>query len=143
MKCVVQRVTRASVIVNDEIVSSIGSGLLVLVGVDKGDDEKEIQQKADKIITMRIFSDSTGKTNYSVKDIHGEIMLVSQFTLSANFQKGNRPSFDTAEKPDRANELFNIMGSYIHSMGFVVQCGIFGADMSVCLVNQGPFTVIL
>lgn len=143
MKCVIQRVSEASVEVNGSIVSAIKEGLLVLAGIERGDQEPEIRKAADKILMMRIFADDQGKTNKSVRDIKGSILAVSQFTLAAAFKGGTRPSFDTAEKPQRAEALFNYMVTHLRSQEIEVKTGVFGAGMRVALVNDGPFTIVL
>lgn len=143
MKCVIQRVSEASVEVNGSVVSAIKEGLLVLAGIERGDQEPEIRKAADKILMMRIFADDQGKTNKSVRDIKGSILAVSQFTLAAAFKGGTRPSFDTAEKPQRAEALFNYMVTHLRSQEIEVKTGVFGAGMRVALVNDGPFTIVL
>lgn len=135
--------SEASVEVNGSIVSAIKEGLLVLAGIERGDQEPEIRKAADKILMMRIFADDQGKTNKSVRDIKGSILAVSQFTLAAAFKGGTRPSFDTAEKPQRAEALFNYMVTHLRSQEIEVKTGVFGAGMRVALVNDGPFTIVL
>lgn len=143
MKLVIQRVNHAEVNVNGEVTGSIKKGFLVLLGVGK-EDTKEIADKyLKKLLGLRIFEDEAGKTNLSLADVNGELLIVSQFTLYANCKKGNRPSFIEAGAPEQANELYEYMISQAKKSVPVVQCGIFGADMKVSLENDGPFTVIL
>lgn len=143
MKAVVQRVTRASVTVDGEIVGKIGKGYLVLFGVGEGDTKADCDRMAAKLIKLRIFEDQNGKTNLSIGDVGGEMLVVSQFTLYADCSHGNRPSFTMAAKPDVANELYEYFCEKISESGINVRKGIFGADMKVELLNDGPFTVIL
>lgn len=143
MKAVVQRVTRASVTVDGEIVGKIGKGYLVLFGVGEGDTKADCDRMAAKLIKLRIFEDQNGKTNLSIGDVGGEILIVSQFTLYADCSHGNRPSFTMAAKPDVANELYEYFCEKISESGINVRKGVFGADMKVELLNDGPFTVIL
>lgn len=143
MKVVVQRVTRASVEVGEKIVSSIKSGYLALVGIEKGDDENVITKKADKLCALRIFSDNNGKTNLSLRDVGGEILAVSQFTLCGDASHGNRPSFVAAMPHEDAKILFEKFVDRISQNGIPVQTGVFREDMKVELVNDGPFTIIL
>lgn len=143
MKAVVQRVTRASVTVDGEIVGKIGKGYLVLFGVGEGDTKVDCDRMAVKLIKLRIFEDQNGKTNLSIGDVGGEMLVVSQFTLYADCSHGNRPSFTMAAKPDVANELYEYFCEKISESGINVRKGVFGADMKVELLNDGPFTVIL
>lgn len=143
MKAVVQRVTRASVTVDGEIVGKIGKGYLVLFGVGEGDTKADCDRMAAKLIKLRIFEDQNGKTNLSIGDVGGEMLVVSQFTLYADCSHGNRPSFTNAAKPDVANELYEYFCERIQESGINVRKGVFGADMKVELLNDGPFTVIL
>lgn len=143
MKIVVQRVSKASVEVEGKIVGEINQGLLLLVGVDEDDTQQDADWLAKKIIDLRIFSDSEGKMNLSVKDIFGEILCVSQFTLLADYKKGNRPSFIKAAKPELAIPLFDYFKDLLTGAGLKIQCGIFGADMKVSLLNDGPVTLVL
>jgi len=143
MRLVIQRVTEASVVVDDKCIGKIENGLLVLLGVGQ-DDTKEIADKMfQKMTKLRIFSDEDGKTNLSVKDINGEILVVSQFTLYADCKKGNRPSFTKAGGPNEANELYEYFKKLVKDEFGKVECGEFGADMKVALVNDGPFTIVL
>lgn len=143
MKIVLQRVSSASVAVDDKICGQINKGYLVLLGVGHDDTEEDCRRLADKIIKLRIFSDENDKINLSLENVGGELLIVSQFTLYADCTHGNRPSFVNAGKPDRAEQLYNYFVDYCRSKGKHVETGIFGADMKVSLVNDGPFTVIL
>jgi len=143
MKVVLQRVKRAKVMVEDQEVSQIGPGFCLLVGVEKGDSEKEAEELARKIVELRVFPDHEGKMNLSLGQVGGEILAVSQFTLAASTRKGRRPSFDAAEEPRRAENLFNYFVSALRSAGYEVKTGVFGAIMEVHLVNDGPVTFIL
>ena len=144
MKAVVQRVKHASVEVEDKTVGKIGLGFLVLLGVGKGDSEKEADLLAAKISKMRIFSDNGGKMNLALNDVGGELLVISQFTLHANCVHGNRPDYFNAEAPGRANCLYEYFVKKIAELtGKAVQKGIFGADMKVSLLNDGPVTIIL
>lgn len=143
MKFVIQVVTEANVKVEGKTVGEIGKGFLVLVGVGQ-DDTKEIADKMiKKLIGMRIFSDENGKTNLALKDVEGELLLISQFTLYADCKKGNRPNFLNAGKPEMANELYEYIISECKKQVPVVEKGVFGAEMMVSLTNDGPFTIIL
>ncbi|MCR4888414.1 MAG: D-tyrosyl-tRNA(Tyr) deacylase [Ruminococcus sp.] len=143
MRIVLQRVTSASVKVDGEVTGSIGTGYLVLLGVGQGDTEEDCRRLADKIINLRIFSDENDKINLSLSDVGGDLLVVSQFTLYADCRKGNRPNFIQAGKPDEAERLYNYFTEYCRSKGKHVETGIFGADMKVELVNDGPFTIVL
>ncbi len=144
MRLVIQRVSECKVIVNQEIVGEISKGLLVLLGITHSDTTKEIDYCIKKLLALRIFEDLEGKMNLSVSDIKGEILVVSQFTLYGNTQKGNRPSFIQAAKPDIAIPLYEeFLKQLKKSTNLKVQSGIFGADMKVHLVNDGPVTIIL
>lgn len=143
MRIVLQRVTSASVTVGGEVTGRIGTGYLVLLGVGQGDTEEDCRRLADKVINLRIFSDENGKINLSLADVGGELLIVSQFTLYADCRKGNRPNFIQAGKPDEAERLYNYFADYCRSKGKHVETGIFGADMKVELVNDGPFTIVL
>jgi len=143
MRIVLQRVTSASVTVDGEVTGRIGTGYLVLLGVGQGDTEEDCRRLADKLINLRIFSDENGKINLSLADVGGELLVVSQFTLYADCRKGNRPNFIQAGKPDEAERLYNYFADYCRSKGKHVETGIFGADMKVELVNDGPFTIVL
>lgn len=144
MKCVIQRVLNASVTVCGETVGSIEKGFLLLLGVADGDTEAEAQKLVKKIIGMRIFEDENGKMNLSIGDIDGEILAVSQFTLLADCKKGNRPSFTGAMRPEEANRLYELFVKMLVDGGVKkVDKGVFGADMKVSLINDGPVTIIL
>ena len=143
MKFLIQRVLEASVKVDGETVGSIGKGLLVFVGAGREDDRAAADKYLKKLLGLRIFEDENGKTNLSLKDVKGELLFVSQFTLCANCKKGNRPSFIEAGDPDTANELYEYIIREASKSVPVVRHGIFGADMKVHLVNDGPFTIIL
>ena len=142
MKLVIQRVKRASVSIDGQVYSQIQDGLLLLVGVGPEDDQKDLEYAVRKVTQMRIFSDEEGKMNLSVKDIQGEILSVSQFTLFAQTKKGNRPAFTGAAKPDMASDFYDAFNQKL-AQEVPVQTGIFGADMQVELVNDGPVTIIL
>lgn len=142
MKCVIQRVRRASVTVGDELVSAIGHGLLVLGGVEKGDSETTMRDAAKKIRELRIFSDEAGKMNRDVSEAGGAILAVSQFTLAGSIAKGRRPGFDAAEEPARARELFDLFAAELASTGIPVQTGRFREMMIVSLENDGPVTFV-
>lgn len=144
MKAVIQRVKNANLSIDGKLISSIGQGLAVYLGVAKGDTQKEGDYVAKKISQMRIFCDANGKMNLSVKDIGGEILLISQFTLLANTSHGNRPDFLEAEKPELANELYKYVANKINQeYGIPVKLGVFGADMFIEQANDGPVTIIL
>ena len=143
MKIVVQRVSQASVKVSREIVGEISKGLLLLVGIEENDEKEDAEWLSKKILDLRIFSDEEGKMNRSVKDINGEILCVSQFTLIADYKKGNRPSFIKAAKPQKAIPLFEYFKGLIKSSGLKTENGIFGADMKVSLLNDGPVTIVM
>jgi D-tyrosyl-tRNA(Tyr) deacylase len=142
MKCVIQRVRRASVTVGEELVSEIGGGLLVLAAVEKGDAEQAMRDAAKKIRELRIFSDEAGKMNLDVAEAGGAILAVSQFTLAGSIVKGRRPSFDNAEEPNRARELFELFVHELASTGIVVKTGRFREMMIVSLENDGPVTFV-
>ena len=143
MKFIIQRVTNASCQVNQEITGEIKKGFLVFIGVSD-EDTKEIADKmTKKMLGLRIFEDENGKTNLSLNDVGGELLLISQFTLYADCKKGNRPSFIKAGKPDMANEMYEYIIAKCKEEISVVKKGIFGADMKISLLNDGPFTIIL
>lgn len=143
MKFVIQRVAHASVMVNDEIIGKIGKGFLVLIGIGKEDNQDVADKLVKKLLGLRIFEDAQGKTNLSLQDVSGDLLLVSQFTLYADCKKGNRPSFINAGEPDKANELYKYIIGKCKEQIPVVETGSFGADMKVELLNDGPFTIIL
>lgn len=143
MRAVVQRVNHASVSVDGKLISEIKKGLLVFLGVCDQDTDVDLTYLADKITGLRIFEDENEKMNLSAEDIGGEILLVSQFTLFGDCRKGKRPSFASAGKPDFANEMYEKFIAYIKEKGFYVGTGIFGADMKVELLNDGPVTILI
>lgn len=143
MKAVIQRVTRASVEVDGRVVGTIGKGLLVLLGVAKGDEESDGRFIVEKLKTLRIFSDEAGKMNRSVTDIGGSILLVSQFTLLGNTKNGRRPSFDEAAPPDEARRWYEWVQSELKAQEIPVETGVFAAHMNVELLNEGPVTFCL
>lgn len=143
MKVVLQRVSEASVKVDNEIVGAINQGLMLLVGVEEHDTQDDAEWLVKKLINLRIFSDEEDKMNLSINDIQGEILCISQFTLMADYKKGNRPSFIKAAKPDKAIPLFDYFKSELAKSGLKVASGIFGAYMKVCLINDGPVTIIM
>ena len=142
MRCVIQRVRRASVSVGEEPISEIGRGMLVLAGVEKGDGESTMRDAAKKIRELRIFSDEAGKMNRDVAESGGAILAVSQFTLAGSIERGRRPSFDRAEEPDRARELFDLFVRELASTGIAVRTGRFREMMIVSLENDGPVTFV-
>ncbi len=143
MKAVIQRVTSSSVVIEGETVGSIGRGILVLLGVEKGDDESKADWLAEKIAGLRLFSDTEGRMNLSVRDVGGALLVVSQFTLAGNCAKGKRPSFDTAAPAEEGRRLYEYFVQAVRLAGLQVATGIFQADMQVSLVNDGPVTFIL
>lgn len=142
MKVVIQRVKKAQVVIDEELVGDIKQGLLLLVGVGPDDEQEDLDYAVRKITNMRIFSDDMGKMNLSVQDVKGSILSVSQFTLFADTKKGNRPAFTGAAKPDKAEQLYNAFNEAL-AQCVPVETGVFGADMHVSLVNDGPVTIIL
>lgn len=143
MKFVIQRVTNASCTVDNEVTGSIGKGFLVLVGISNEDTKEVADKMIKKLIGLRIFEDAEGKTNLSLKDVEGELLLISQFTLYADCRKGNRPSFINAGKPELAKDLYEYIIAKCKQEIPVVNQGIFGADMKISLLNDGPFTIVL
>lgn len=142
MKFVAQRVASAALCVSGELVSEIGRGLVVYLGVKAGDNEKQAEKAMEKAALLRVFEDEAGKMNLSVRDVKGEVLLVSQFTLYGDAKKGNRPSFSEAERPERADALYEHAVSYLRSLGVPVKTGVFGADMQIEQHNDGPVTII-
>lgn len=143
MKCLIQRVKKASVTIDGKIHSQINKGILALLGVEKGDNRDNAVKLADKIINLRIFEDENGKMNKSLKDVQGEILIVSQFTLCGDCKKGTRPSFDKAENPELANSLYEEFVTIVKQSKIQVCTGKFGAMMDVELINDGPVTFML
>ena len=143
MKAVIQRVSEASVKVDGIIVGEIKKGLMLLIGIDENDEKNDADWLIQKILNLRIFGDENDKLNLSVKDISGEILCVSQFTLIADYKKGNRPSFIKAAKSEKAIPLFDYFKDEISKSGLKTESGIFGADMKVSLINDGPVTIIM
>lgn len=143
MKFVIQRVNYADVKVEQKVIGQINKGFLVLIGVNQSDTKEIADKMVRKLIGMRIFADENDKTNLALKDVGGELLLVSQFTLYADCKKGNRPSFIEAGSPDMANEMYEYIIAECKKQVSVVECGIFGADMKVSLENDGPFTIVL
>ena len=143
MQFVLQRVSKAQVIIDNIIYSSINAGLLLFIGVDKKDDDSNLDYYINKIINMRIFNDQNSKMNYSLLDIKGEILVVSQFTLLANTKKGNRPSYINAAKPDIAKKLYYKFIDKLKAYEIIVKKGRFGAHMKIDFINEGPVTILL
>lgn len=143
MRFVIQRVSEASVKVDGNVIGKINKGFMVLIGVSDSDTKEVADKMVKKMIGLRIFEDENGKTNLALKDVGGELLLISQFTLYADCRKGNRPSFINAGKPDMANEMYEYIISKCKEEIEVVEKGEFGADMKVSLLNDGPFTIYL
>ena len=143
MKFVIQRVLRASVTVDGEMIGRIGKGYLVLIGIGREDSEADADRLVDKMVRLRIFEDENGKTNRSLSDVNGSLLRVSQFTLYADCKKGNRPSFAFSGAPEEAKRLYDYITARCRERVADTQTGRFGADMKVELVNDGPFTIIL
>lgn len=143
MKVVIQRVKEANVKVEGNVVGEISEGLMLLIGIDENDENDDADWLVKKIVDLRIFSDEDGKMNLSVKDISGEILCISQFTLLSDYKKGNRPSYIKAAKPDKAIPMFEYFKKEIKKSGLKIESGIFGADMKVSLLNDGPVTLVL
>ena len=143
MTAVIQRVKKADVSVDGKVVGAAENGLLILLGVKEGDSEKEVEKMADKILKMRIFEDENEKMNFSVSDVKGEILVISNFTLCASCRRGTRPDFFGAAKPDVAKRLYEYFITKVSEGGLKVESGEFGADMTICPVLDGPVTIIL
>lgn len=143
MKTVIQRVSESNVQVDGKMVGQIGAGLMLLIGIDENDEKADADWLVQKILNLRIFGDENGKLNLSVKDIGGEVLCISQFTLIADYKKGNRPSFIKAARPEKAIPLFEYFKEEIAKSGLKTESGIFGADMKVSLVNDGPVTIVM
>lgn len=143
MRFVIQRVTKAKCEIDGTISGQIGHGLCVLIGISRTDTKEIADKMIKKLLNMRIFSDSEGKTNLSIHDVKGALLLISQFTLYANCRKGNRPSFIDAGNPEAANELYEYIIVQCRQKLPIVHTGIFGADMQITLTNDGPFTILL
>ena len=143
MKAVLQRVSKAQVVVEGQTVGSIGPGLMILLGVEKGDEDRDSAFLAKKCVDMRIFTDDAGKMNLSIKDIGGSALIISQFTLPAEWKKGRRPSFIRAAEPSEGQRLYEHFMNEVRAQQIPVEKGIFGAHMEVSLTNDGPVTIIL
>ncbi len=143
MKVLIQRVSEASVTVENKVVGTIRKGLLVFLGITHSDSEKEAQFLADKVANLRVFEDGEGKMNLSLKDVEGSALIISQFTLYGDAIKGRRPSFTDAARPDKATPLYEYFISEVRKTGIKTEAGIFGASMEVSLVNSGPVTILI
>ena len=143
MKVVLQRVKHASVTIDGNVYGKINQGYLLLVGITDGDTETEAKKLADKIVDLRIFEDENGKMNLGIEQVNGEILSISQFTLYADCKKGRRPSFTKAARPEISNPLYETFNGFLKDRGMHVETGIFGADMKVELLNDGPVTIVL
>ena len=143
MRAVLQRVNHGKVTVEGEVTGEIASGLVILLGITHTDTQENVQKLASKITKLRIFSDDQGKMNLSIKDVGGEVLVISQFTLYADSKKGNRPSYIEAARPEQATPLYEQFCETLRQEGLTVATGVFGADMNVELLNQGPVTIIL
>lgn len=143
MRVVIQRVSEAHVKVDGKIVGEINKGYMLLIGIDESDEKPDADWLVQKILNLRVFGDENDKLNLSIPDINGEILCISQFTLIADYKKGNRPSFIKAAKPDKAIPLFEYFKEQISKSGLKTESGIFGADMKVSLVNDGPVTILM
>lgn len=143
MRCVIQRVTEASVTIDGEVVGRCGRGFLVLIGVHVDDTAADLKYMAEKVPNLRVFEDAAGKMNLSIRDVGGEILAVSQFTLYGDARGGRRPSFVTAARPDKADPMYEELVAAWRAQGIHVETGRFGADMKVALVNDGPVTILM
>lgn len=143
MRVIIQNVINASVSIDNKIVGKISRGFCLFVGFTDGDDENIVSKMVNKIIGLRLFNDENGKTNLSLKDIDGEILSISQFTLYGSVKDGRRPAFVNAMRPEKASHLYNYFNDCLKNSEFHIEKGVFGADMKVSLVNDGPFTMIL
>ncbi|MBW3522924.1 D-aminoacyl-tRNA deacylase [Chryseobacterium sp. NKUCC03_KSP] len=143
MKAVIQRVSEASVKVDGNIVGEINTGFMLLIGIDENDERSDADWLVQKILNLRVFGDENDKLNLSIKDINGEILCISQFTLIADYKKGNRPSFIKAAKPDKAIPLFEYFKEELSRSDLRIETGVFGADMKVSLINDGPVTIVM
>lgn len=143
MKFVIQRVEHAQVEVEGEVIGKIGPGFMVLIGIAETDTEEIADKMIQKMLKLRIFDDENGKTNLSIDDVKGELLLISQFTLYADCKKGNRPSFFRAGNPEKASGMYDDIVEKCRSLGYKTECGKFGAEMKVSLLNDGPFTIVM
>jgi D-tyrosyl-tRNA(Tyr) deacylase len=143
MKALLQRVSEARVAINGQTVGEIRKGLLVLLCAVKGDTDKDLDYIIKKVVQLRIFCDELGKMNLSVMDVKGEVLVISQFTLAASARKGNRPSFDSAEAPERARPIYETFVTKLRETGLSVQTGVFAESMAVSLTNDGPVTILI
>ncbi|WP_407509056.1 D-aminoacyl-tRNA deacylase [Elizabethkingia anophelis] len=143
MKVVIQRVSESEVAVENQSVGKIGKGFMLLIGIDENDEKQDADWLVQKILNLRVFGDEEGKMNLSIVDIQGDLLCISQFTLIADYKKGNRPSFIKAAKPDKAIPLFEYFKEEIAKSGLKTESGIFGADMKVSLINDGPVTIVM
>lgn len=143
MRIVIQRVSKASVSIDEEVVGQIARGFMVLVGVEEADSQEDVDYLVRKTANMRIFEDEEGKMNISLKDVGGQVLSISQFTLHANTKKGNRPSFVDAAKPDHSLPLYEAYNEGLRQEGLTVETGEFGADMQISLINDGPVTIVI
>lgn len=143
MRAIVQRVKKSELFIDEKLFSKINKGFLILLGITETDTEAELKALADKILKLRVFEDGNGKMNLSIADVGGELQIVSQFTLYADCQHGNRPSFISAAKPEIANPIYERFVKYCRKTGINVETGVFGADMQINLVNDGPVTIAL
>jgi D-tyrosyl-tRNA(Tyr) deacylase len=143
LKLVVQRVSQASVVIEEKVTASIGAGMVVLVGFEKGDRVEDVEKLARKVVSLRIFEDAKGKMNLSLKDVKGSVLVVPNFTLAGDCRKGRRPSFQLSEEPERAKAMFEMFVKVCRACNVNVETGTFGANMKVHLTNDGPVTFII